>query len=354
MSRFAVGSVEELTEVLRTNAASTPRRRVRLVGRGTRQRLCAPPPPETLELSLQRLAQIERLEPDDLTCSLQPGVPCAELAAALAERQLELGGLRADDPGTIGGLYAADPLGPPSPGGACPRSTLLGVEAALGDGSSFRSGARVVKSVAGFDVHKLLVGSQGRLFAATLLHLKLRPAPRARAAFATAPLTLAEALRVFLALRQLPTPPQRLLLRGIGGTATLHGAFAGRPNQVRTLLRTDPALREHDTAFADQLPPPAADRELLVGRTRAIRLADVLAGLPADAAFLAHGGGHFECELAPAAADALLARLPQLDASAAIALGPAGRIGRTSAGDPGADLLQRRLTVALDPLAVLA
>ena len=67
-----------------------------------------------------------------------------------------------------------------------------------------------------------------------------------------------------------------------------------------------------------------------------------------------HGGGHFEVELTPAATDALLPRLPALDAHAAIAVGDGDRLRHRSAEDPGAAELQRRLVTALDPLGVLA
>lgn len=351
MSAVAVGTAAELVTLLRDLRAAGGRRRVRFVGRGTRPRLLPPPATDALQVSLAGLAGIERLEPDDLTCSVGAGVTCHELATTLAAKGLELGGLRADDPGTVGGLYAADPLGPGAPGAPCPRTTLLGAEAVLADGTAFRAGARVVKSVAGFDVHRLLVGSRGRLFAATLLHLKLRPAPRARAPFATEALSLDEAVRRWLDLRRAATTPQRLLLRGsrAAGVAVA-GTFTGRPDQVTALLRAH-QLPPHAAPIADHLPAPT-DGELLVGRARATRLLEVLAALPPTAPFVAHAGGHFETVLAAAATDRLLAALPALEASAAIALG--ARVGGATPLDPGAAMLQHRLERALDPDEVLA
>jgi len=348
VTAVAIEGAAALQALLRDNAAAA-RRPVRLCGHGTRARLLSPAPADALHVSLRQLHAIERLEPDDLTCTVQPGVPCAELAQALAAHRLELGGVDAGDPGTVGGLYAADPLGPPVPGGACPRSTLLGVDAVLAEGLAFRAGARVVKSVAGFDVHRLLVGSRGRVFAATRLHLKLRPAPPTRAAFATPPLDLDEAVERCLALRWLPVPPRRLLLRGTGAGAAIHGCFAGRPAPVRAALRAHD-LHEAPAVADGHLAAPAPGRELVVGRVRAIRLLELLRDLPAPAPFVAHAGGHFEVELAPPDADALLQRLPALGARAAVALG--ARVG-LGGDDDQAPAVRQRLLQALDPLGLL-
>ncbi|MGE3171419.1 MAG: FAD-binding protein [Planctomycetota bacterium] len=350
MTPETVSTPAELGERLRAHAAAG--RRVRLLGRGTRGRLLAPPPADAVGVSVAALSAIERLEPDDLTCSVQPGVTCAALAAALAETGLELGGLDGGDPGTIGGLLAADPLPLASPGAPCPRAALLGLDAILADGTSFRSGSRVVKSVAGFDVHRPFVGSRGRLFAAVLLHLKLRAAPRVRVAFAAAPDAPDAQLRRFLALRRLPEPPRRLVLRRAdGGALALDGELGGRPAQVEATLQAHglgPATRG-----ADHVTPPP-EHELVVGAVRVSRAAQLLASLPAAAPFALHAGGHFECALRPADGDALLRALPALDAWGAIALGDAARVGRGTPLDPGAARLEQALRRALDPGEVLA
>ncbi|MHC4899502.1 MAG: FAD-binding oxidoreductase, partial [Planctomycetota bacterium] len=144
---------------------------VRLAGSGSQQLLVPAPATKVRVISLQSMDRILRLESDDLTCTVEAGVRREALDAALQKRRLQLpcaGG------GTIGGLFAADVHGPLGPGMHSPRSLLLGFEGMLAEGLAFKAGARVVKSVAGFDLQKLFVGSQGRLFAVTRLHLKLR------------------------------------------------------------------------------------------------------------------------------------------------------------------------------------
>ena len=339
------GTVAELVELL---AAGGPRR-VRLCGGGSRQRSLPPLPPDAARLSLQKLDRIERLEPDDLTCSVQAGVPRAALDDALRPHQLELacaGG------GSLGGLFASDPIGPLSPGGPSPRSLLLGLDAVLGSGQQFKSGARVVKSVAGFDLHKLFVGSRGKLFAATTLHLKLRKAPRASACFGTAPLAVEPALRLFEQLRLLPVPPAALPLRCVDGSCTLRGRVAGRANSVAATLRQQALPEVADGGFEYDL-SPAPGQELLHGSVRPSRLPALLAALPAAATMLLHGGGRFAVTLPAASTDALMAALPMLGAHAVVADGADGRIGRSTPLDPGAERLQRALIAALDPAGVL-
>lgn len=351
MSEIRPTSAREVATALRDCAANGTSIRIR--GLGTRGRLCVTPPAGAAIVSLQAMSAIERLEPDDLTCSTQPGVTCRELADALARANLELDCLEADDPGTIGGLYASDPLPAASPHAASPRSTLLGIEGALTEGIEFRSGARVVKSVAGFDVHRLLVGSRGRLFAATLLHLKLRPAPRAKVAFESAPSDLAAAAQLWHALRVDASSPKRLLLVRENGAASVRGIATGRPRPVASLLSRH-GLREAGAAPRAHLPSPSPARELVVGCVRPSRLLELANALPADAPLLAHGGGHFETSLEPARSDALFAAMPRIGGHAAVALGATSRIGVGTRLDAGAERLQRELRSALDPRALLA
>ncbi|MBM3962518.1 MAG: FAD-binding oxidoreductase, partial [Planctomycetes bacterium] len=128
VSAFAPHSAAELADWL----ASRPGR-VRLQGGGSRAHRAAPADgAQTVRLA--GIAAIERLDAPDQTCSVDCGVRREELDAALAPHGLELpcpGG------GTIGGLFAADPLGAAAHGGQSPRSLLLGVEGLLADGTAF-------------------------------------------------------------------------------------------------------------------------------------------------------------------------------------------------------------------------
>ncbi|MFK7740835.1 MAG: FAD-binding oxidoreductase [Planctomycetota bacterium] len=234
---------DEVDGWLRSRRESRPGAKVRIVGCGSRQHEREPLPAETAPLDLSGLDTIVRLDAGDQTCTVEAGVTRAALDQALAEHQLELPCLGS---GSLGGLFASDPIGPASIAGQSPRSLLLGLDGALADGTPFRSGAKVVKSVAGFDVHKLFVGSHGRLFVAKRLHLRLKPAPRARRWFASVPLGRAPALAQTHALRSLPIPPDVLALeRSRDASFRIVGQMSGRERTV------DSVLREHGlTAMA--------------------------------------------------------------------------------------------------------
>ena len=154
---------------------------VRIAGQGSRESGVPNPGSQTNanslvathQLSTLGMHEIHRLEPGDLTCSVGPGLPVHALIEALEAEKLALPCETGDASGTVGGLFAADPWANFSTSRRAPRSLLLGIEAVLPEGKAFKAGASVVKSVAGFDLAKLFVGSRGTLFAATTLHLRL-------------------------------------------------------------------------------------------------------------------------------------------------------------------------------------
>ncbi|MBL9077022.1 MAG: FAD-binding oxidoreductase [Planctomycetes bacterium] len=337
MTELAPRTPAELTELLRARPG-----RVRLVGGGSRQdRL--PPRGAAVVVSLRGLDGIERLEPGDQTCTVGPGLPRAELDAALHPVGLELpcGG-----DGTLGGLFAHDPVGAMTAGGSSPRSLLLGLDGVLADGTPWKSGARVVKSVAGFDVHKLLVGSNGRLFAAVRLHLRLRPRPRAEAWFRLDGLDVGAAAERFLALRSLAVPPRELHLDRDARGCAIVGRFTGRATFVCERLRAL-ALPEA-RPFAQLHLEPTPGGEVLAGIVLASQVAALLAAVPGR--FLLRGDGRFELATADAdATDAALLQLPRFGAEACIVRGAPARRGHGTPLDAGARRLLEGLRQALDP-----
>ncbi|MCA8976133.1 MAG: FAD-binding oxidoreductase, partial [Planctomycetes bacterium] len=285
----------------------------------------------------------------DLTCTVGAGVRRDVLDAALAERGVCLA---CAGEGSIGGLFAGDTIGAMTCGGPSPRSLLLGIEAVLTDGTEFRSGARVVKSVAGFDLHKLFVGSRGLLFAVAALHLKLRPLPRDQVWFERTALDPDAACDLFRSLRRQAVPPAMLTLRREAAGFAVRGRLDGRTVYVKAMLR----CHELDEAspYGDlhlQAPPGG---EVLAGIINPSGVETLLAQAPPSAPFVMHGGGHFE--LATSAAhdsDRLLAGMPGLGARACIALAAADRRGIGTHPDEGQRRLVAALRRALDPDGVL-
>jgi glycolate oxidase FAD binding subunit len=116
--------------------------------------------------------------PGDLTLTARAGTRLSEIARATREhgQWLPLDPWGGDD-GTIGALVSTATAGPHSHAMGLPRDAVLGLEFVTGTGTTVRSGGRVVKNVAGFDLTRLLVGSWGTLGVITEVTVRLRARP---------------------------------------------------------------------------------------------------------------------------------------------------------------------------------
>ncbi|MGA2925578.1 MAG: FAD-linked oxidase C-terminal domain-containing protein [Solirubrobacteraceae bacterium] len=129
-------------------------------------------------LVLTRMNRLLELSEADLVAVCQPGVRTIELAQAAAAKGL----LFPPDPGshttaTLGGNVAECAGGLRALKYGVTRDYVLGVQAVLPTGEVIRSGGRLVKDVAGYDLRRLLCGSEGTLAVMTELTLRLVPAP---------------------------------------------------------------------------------------------------------------------------------------------------------------------------------
>ena len=137
-----------------------------------------------VELWTSAFDRIVAYDPDEMIVVAQAGVRLGDLRAALADGGQEWPTDEPDD-ATVGGVIAAgvDPVRRARVG--LLRDSVVELEAVLGDGRTVTSGARVVKNVSGFDVHRLLTGSLGTLGVITQVALKVRPLPAARRTLVT-------------------------------------------------------------------------------------------------------------------------------------------------------------------------
>lgn len=113
----------------------------------------------------------------DMTITVGAAMPVGELNAILDKegQQLPIDG---PDPSmSVGEMVAMDIAGPRQYGYGTLRDYLIGLEAVDGKGRRFHAGGRVVKNVAGYDLCRLLVGSQNRMGTLTQLTFKVRPLP---------------------------------------------------------------------------------------------------------------------------------------------------------------------------------
>ena len=134
-----------------------------------------------LSLDMTRMDAILEINDDDLDCRVQAGVRREALDRALGERGLLFG----VDPGadaTLGGMAATGASGTMTVRYGNMRAHVLGLEAVLADGTVIHTGSRARKSAAGYDLTRLLVGSEGTLAVITELQLRVHPMPERIAA----------------------------------------------------------------------------------------------------------------------------------------------------------------------------
>jgi len=172
------GSTEEVAEVMRAAAADG----LVVVARGRGTKLTWGCPPERVDLVVD-LAGMDRVldhAAGDLIVETQAGTPLADLQATLAHEGQRLA-LDETGPGaSIGGTLAAGTSGPGRVATGTLRDLLIGVTVVRADGVVARSGGRVVKNVAGYDLGKLMHGSYGTLAVVTEALFRLHPLPVAR------------------------------------------------------------------------------------------------------------------------------------------------------------------------------
>lgn len=194
-------------------------------GNGTKLSLGNPPRRYDLSLSLRELNRAVHYEPADLTISVEAGMRFGEFQELVGRDGLWLpldprGGREA----TIGGIIAANAAGPLRQGFGGPRDMVLGLKIATTDGKVVKTGGRVVKNVAGYDLGKLLTGSFGTLGVIVEACVKLFPRPPERATFAIRAATLDVARGLRRSILRSVLDPMRLVLLDSRATALL-----GRP-----------------------------------------------------------------------------------------------------------------------------
>jgi glycolate oxidase FAD binding subunit len=133
-------------------------------------------------LSLERMRRIVDYSPPDLTATVEAGLTLGDFSAvSVLQRQW----LPLDPPGfrsaSLGAIAACNSSGALRLGYGTPRDYVIGLRLAHADGIESRSGGKVVKNVAGYDMNKLYVGSYGTLAIITELTFKLRPLADRRA-----------------------------------------------------------------------------------------------------------------------------------------------------------------------------
>lgn len=277
------GSTEEVARILswadRHGVPVVPR------GAGTSLAAGAVPVHGGVVLALTRMDRVLAIDPVDLTAVVQPGVTTQTLARAVAEFGLHY----PPDPGsqrvsTLGGNVATNAGGLHGLKYGNTGGYVLGVEAVLAGGEVIRAGGRLLKDVAGYDLVRLLTGSEGTLAVLTELTLALRPAPATSStglAYFADLETASDAVRGVIAAGVLPATLEFLDARCIRaveayaglGLDTTAGAMLlfgddGSPEEVQRTVRVMADVMRDRGGISVQIAGAAAESEALLAARR--------------------------------------------------------------------------------------
>ncbi len=131
-------------------------------------------------LDLSRMNRILKISIEDRLAIVEPGVVYADLEKSLARH----GFFFPPDPAsgkvaTLGGNVATNAGGVKGAKYGTTRDYVLALQVVLADGRIMRTGSRAMKSVSGYDLTRLFVGSEGTLGVVTEITLKINPKPTA-------------------------------------------------------------------------------------------------------------------------------------------------------------------------------
>lgn len=234
------GNAEELAKVLRVadgaGLSVIPR------GNGSKIDWGCPPRRADLVLSTARINRLREHAWSDMTATVESGCTVAILQKNLAEH----GQWLAIDPlwpgrATIGGILSTNESGSLRVRYGALRDLIIGITLALADGTLARSGGKVVKNVAGYDLPKLATGAFGTLGIITEATFRLYPLPREARSFRFSSDSTGPLCKVALSILASQLVHTGVQLRAGRGAAPLldvrlEGTPAGLDAQERQLL----------------------------------------------------------------------------------------------------------------------
>jgi glycolate oxidase FAD binding subunit len=177
-------------------------------------------------------------EAGDLTALAGAGVPICELQAMLARggQRLALDPPSALYGATLGGVMSSGDAGPLRHRYGTLRDLVIGITVVLSDGTVARSGGRVIKNVAGYDLAKLFCSAHGSLGLVVDMWLRLHPVPEGRWTVRVGG-SAAEACDLVLAVLASPLEPSSLDFWQGSSWARFEGTVEGALAQAEGAVR---------------------------------------------------------------------------------------------------------------------
>ena len=337
------GSKADLATALR--AASEEGRRLLLVGGRTHMDRGNPVEVDA-EVWTTQLDRVVAYDPAEMLIVAEAGIRLDEL-----QRVLGAGGQEwpVDAPAgaTVGGVIAAGVSSPRRLRVGHVRDTVVELELVTGDGRAVRSGARTVKNVTGFDIHRLATGSLGTLGAIAQVTMKVRPLPQSRRTLVHAGVGGLDLGRRLLeavpAAAAILAAPDRVELRLEGGGAEVEELTSAARSVTEDLVALE----------SDRFPArPVGEAPVVVeAAVPPSRVAALVEDLQDWTALI--GVGLVWFRLPSADADALVAIRARAAAFGGVAPVIRGAGGLGDVALPALEV-QRRLKASFDPAGVLA
>jgi glycolate oxidase len=174
------GSTKEISKIM--DLAN--REKINIIPRGAGTNICGSSVAREggIIIPFHRMNKILEIDPDNMCAVVQPGVVNAELQKEVAGYGL----MYPPDPAsmfvsTIGGNVALNAGGPRGVKYGVTRDYILGLEVVLPSGEVIHTGGKTLKSVSGYDLTRLMCGSEGTLGIITEITVRLVPLPPAKA-----------------------------------------------------------------------------------------------------------------------------------------------------------------------------
>jgi glycolate oxidase FAD binding subunit len=186
-------------------------------------------------LETHRLNKVREHTWQDMTCTVEAGCTWASMQAALAQHGQHAGlDPLWPDRATVGGIVATNDSGALRLRYGGLRDLIIGMTIVLADGTVAKTGGKVVKNVAGYDLHKLMIGAFGTLGVVTSVNFRLHSIPQCTQSFTVSAATAEPLGRLMLALLHGQLCTLAIQLRGSGEGFALDIRLASLAEVLRT------------------------------------------------------------------------------------------------------------------------